>query len=63
MYFQVVKTKTTNGTRWHSRIVGANHEIVFASQNYYERASAIHACKVVQAGAAPAEIYEVDETT
>lgn len=61
MYFEVVTKKTTNGTHYHARIKGGNGEIVFASQNYVAKQSAIHACEVVKAGAASAKIYAVDE--
>lgn len=61
MYFQVVKKKTASGTHYHARIRGDNHEIVFSSQTYYAKSSAIHACEVVKGGAAGAKIYEVEE--
>ena len=60
MHFEVVTKKTTNGTLYHARIVGGNNEIIFASQNYTAKASAKHACEVVKANAASAQIYEVD---
>jgi uncharacterized protein YegP (UPF0339 family) len=58
MYFQVVET--TAG--YHARIRGDNHEIVFSSQVYGARSSAINAITMVQTGASTAPIREVDET-
>jgi hypothetical protein len=40
MYFQIVKNNRTG--RWHARIRGANHEIVFSTQTYDSKASAIN---------------------
>lgn len=59
MYFQLVKNTRTG--RWHARIRGANHEIVFSTQTYERRASALNACTMVQTGAAHALIYETQE--
>lgn len=58
MYFQIVKNKRTG--RWHARIRGGNHEIVFSTQTYGDRASALNACTMVQGGAATAPIYETE---
>jgi uncharacterized protein YegP (UPF0339 family) len=55
MYFEIVKTNAG----WHARIKGANHEIVFATQVYTSRQTAINACNLVKAGAASAKIYDV----
>lgn len=46
---------------WHARIKGANHEIVFVTQVYTVRQTAINAVNLVQAGAASAKFYEVAE--
>jgi uncharacterized protein YegP (UPF0339 family) len=54
MYFQLVKTSAG----WHARIKGANHEIVFSTQVYSSKASALNACTMVQGGASSAKIYE-----
>jgi uncharacterized protein YegP (UPF0339 family) len=59
MYFQLVKNTRTG--RWHARIRGANHEIVFSSQTYGSRSSAVNACSMVQLGASSASIYEIEE--
>jgi uncharacterized protein YegP (UPF0339 family) len=59
MYFQLVKNKRTG--RWHARIRGNNHEIVFSSQVYHSKESAINACAMVQRGAGAAKIYETEE--
>ena len=59
MYFQIVKNKRTG--RWHSRIRGDNHEIVFSSQTYGSKASAVNACEMVKSGAKYALIYEAEE--
>ena len=56
MYFQIIKNKRTG--RWHARISGNNHEIVFSTQTYDSRSSALNACALVQRGAASAKIYE-----
>lgn len=58
MYFQVVKT----AAGYHARIRGANHEIVFSTQVYSARASAVNAITMVKTGASAAPIREVDET-
>lgn len=58
MYYEVVKT----WRGYHARIRGNNHEIVFVTENYNARASAINAIAMVQAGAKTAPIYERDET-
>jgi len=55
MYFEIVKTSAG----WHARIKGGNNEIVFSSQVYGAKQSAINACQMVQAGAKNAKIYEV----
>ncbi len=59
MYFQIVKNTRTG--RWHARIRGANHEIVFSTQTYGSRATALNACTMVQGGASSAPIYETEE--
>lgn len=58
MYFQVLRAR---GGGYFARIKGENHETMFSSEVYRTKASAIHACQVVQENAATAEIY--DSTT
>jgi uncharacterized protein YegP (UPF0339 family) len=60
MHFEVVTKRTTNGTLYHARIKGGNGEIIFSSQNYTANESAKHACEIVKAQAASAQIYEVE---
>jgi uncharacterized protein YegP (UPF0339 family) len=55
MYFEIL---AANGGGWFARIRGGNNEIMFSSQVYTTKASAIHACQVVQASAAGAGIYD-----
>ena len=55
MYFEIVRTN--NG--YHARIRGGNNEIMFSSQVYPRRESAIHACEVVQKLALRAPIHGV----
>jgi uncharacterized protein YegP (UPF0339 family) len=57
MYFEIVKT----AAGWHARIKGGNHEIVFVTEVYVSRQTAINACNTVQLGAGNAKIYEVSE--
>jgi uncharacterized protein YegP (UPF0339 family) len=52
MYFEIVST--ANG--WHARIKDANHKIIFWTQDYTRRESAIHACELVKRLAASAPI-------
>jgi uncharacterized protein YegP (UPF0339 family) len=54
MYFEVLVA--SNGG-WFARIRGGNNEIMFSSQVYTTKASAIHACEVVKSNAAAASIY------
>jgi uncharacterized protein YegP (UPF0339 family) len=56
MYFQLVKNKRTG--RWHARIRGNNHEIVFSTQTYESKSGALNACAMVQREAASAAIYQ-----
>lgn len=59
MYYQLVKNKRTG--RWHARIRGDNHEIVFSSQTYTAKASAENAIDMVKRGAARAITVETEE--
>jgi uncharacterized protein YegP (UPF0339 family) len=54
MYFEIVRA--SGGFRAH--IKGGNNELIFLSEVYVSKESAKHACKVVQAGAAMAPIYD-----
>jgi uncharacterized protein YegP (UPF0339 family) len=53
MYFEIL---AASGGGYFARIRGGNNEIMFSSQVYTTRASARHACEVVQASAASAPI-------
>jgi uncharacterized protein YegP (UPF0339 family) len=59
MYFQIVKTKAG----YHARIRGDNHEIVFQTQVYDQKASATNAITMVKNGASSARTIEADQTT
>jgi len=54
MYFEILAAA---GGGWFARIRGGNNEIMFSSQVYTTKQSAIHACEVVKANAAAAPIY------
>jgi uncharacterized protein YegP (UPF0339 family) len=54
MYFEILAAA---GGGWFARIKGGNNEIMFSSQVYTTKQSAIHACEVVKANAATAKIY------
>ena len=57
MYFEIVRA--SGGYR--ARIKGGNHELMFLTEVYTSKQSAIHAAQVVKANAATAKIY--DSTT
>jgi uncharacterized protein YegP (UPF0339 family) len=52
MYFEIVHTQSG----WHARIKDRNHKIIFWTQDYTSRQSAVHACELVKALAASAPI-------
>ena len=54
MYFEIVRA--SGGYRAH--IKGGNNELMFWTEVYTTKASAIHAAQVVQAGAYAAQIYD-----
>jgi uncharacterized protein YegP (UPF0339 family) len=54
MYFEIVRA--SGGFRAH--IKGGNNELIFLTEVYTTKQSAIHACQVVQAGARNATIYD-----
>ena len=54
MYFEIVRA--SGGFRAH--IKGGNHELMFLTEVYAAKQSAIHAAQVVQANAATAKIYD-----
>jgi uncharacterized protein YegP (UPF0339 family) len=54
MYFEIVSA--SGGYR--ARIRGGNHEIMFTSEVYISKASAMNAIGVVKAGAANAPVYD-----
>jgi uncharacterized protein YegP (UPF0339 family) len=54
MYFEILRS--TSG--YHARIKDGNHRIIFSTQVYTTKQSAIHACELVKAGAAAAPIYD-----
>ena len=54
MYFEIVRA--SGGFRAH--IKGGNNELVFWTEVYTSKQSAIHACQIVQAGAHAATIYD-----
>jgi uncharacterized protein YegP (UPF0339 family) len=60
MYFQLVKNNRTG--RWHARIRGDNHEIVFSTQTYDAKSSAVNAVAMVQSGAATAKTVETEQS-
>jgi uncharacterized protein YegP (UPF0339 family) len=53
MYFEILAASGGG----FARIKGGNNEIMFSSQVYTTKQSAIHACEVVKANAASATIY------
>ena len=55
MYFEVLPA---SGGGWFARIRGGNNEIMFSSQVYTAKQSAIHACEVVKASAIGAAIFD-----
>lgn len=55
MYFEILAAA---GGGYFARIRGGNHEIMFVTEVHGSKASARHACEVVQANAAAAPIYE-----
>jgi uncharacterized protein YegP (UPF0339 family) len=61
MHFEAVTKTNTTPTHYLARIRGGNGEIIFSSQKYTTKQSAIHACEIVKANAASAKIYEVTE--
>jgi uncharacterized protein YegP (UPF0339 family) len=54
LYFEILRS--TSG--YHARIKDGNHRIIFSTQVYTTKQSAIHACELVKAGAAAAPIYD-----
>lgn len=54
MYFEIVRA--SGGYRAH--ITDQNHELIFWTEVYTTKASAKHACELVQAGARTAPIYD-----
>jgi uncharacterized protein YegP (UPF0339 family) len=61
MHFEVVTKRFANPVHYLARIKGGNGEIIFSSQKYAAKQSAIHACQVVQGHAASSKIYDVTE--
>jgi uncharacterized protein YegP (UPF0339 family) len=57
MYFEVV----TTDTGYQARIKDGNHEIIFTTQVYASKQSALHACNLVEQEAGGGPIYEVSE--
>lgn len=57
MNFEIVKTETKNGERWHARIRGDNG-ILFWTKDCKTKQEAKDACELVQSGAASAPIPE-----
>jgi uncharacterized protein YegP (UPF0339 family) len=55
MYFEIL---AASGGGYFARIRGGNNEIMFVTEVHTTKASARHACEVVQANAATATIYE-----
>lgn len=54
MYFEIVRA--SGGYRAH--IKDQNHKLIFWTEVYATKANAIHACRLVQIGAANAPIYD-----
>jgi uncharacterized protein YegP (UPF0339 family) len=63
LHFEIVKTESVG--KWHARIRGDNEKIIFATQLYPSRESAVRAIKDVQRNAADAitkpDIVKPDE--
>jgi uncharacterized protein YegP (UPF0339 family) len=53
--FEILRS---NDGGFFARIKAANHEIVFWSETYTSKQSAINACQLVQGGAGGATIYD-----
>jgi uncharacterized protein YegP (UPF0339 family) len=54
MYFEIVRA--SGGFRAH--IKGGNNELIFMTEVYTTKQSAIHACQIVQVQASRAPIYD-----
>jgi uncharacterized protein YegP (UPF0339 family) len=55
MYFEIVRTKSG---QFRAHIKDQNHKLIFWTEEYVSKQSAVHACQLVQAGARNAPIYD-----